>query len=98
MQAQETTSPLRSWGSCLRLWKCIRTFVYAFEPSPSHLRGEGSNEGSSAQYSRSNLQSIYQLARQCFLSERIQHHFSSGSGSAFRVKSTHDKWQEGSFF
>jgi hypothetical protein len=33
MQAQETRSPfLRSWGS-LHPWKCVRTFVYAFEPS-----------------------------------------------------------------
>jgi pimeloyl-ACP methyl ester carboxylesterase len=49
-----------SRASSSLLWKCVRTFVYAFEPSPSHFRGEGSNEGFSAQYARSNLQFIYQ--------------------------------------
>ncbi len=41
------------------LWKRLRTFVYAFEPSPRKCEGEGSNERFSAQYARSNLQSIY---------------------------------------
>src|SRR5438034_121989 len=50
-----------SRASSSLLWKCLRTFVYAFEPSPRKCEGEGSNEGFSAQYARSNLQSIYQL-------------------------------------
>ena len=50
---------MRLWGSCLRLWKCVRTFVYAFEPSVPPFLAQGSNERLSAQHSRSNLQSIY---------------------------------------
>src|SRR6266480_7447607 len=52
-----------SRASSSLLWKCLRTFVYAFEPSPRKCEGEGSNEGFSAQYARSNLQSIYQVIR-----------------------------------
>ena len=55
-----------SRASSSLLWKCLRTFVYAFEPSPRKCEGEGSNEGFSAQYARSNLQSIYQML-QCEL-------------------------------
>src|SRR6266536_237455 len=59
-----------SRASSSLLWKCLRTFVYAFEPSPRKCEGEGSNEGFSAQYARSNLQSIYHLP--LFL--LLQHH------------------------
>src|SRR5713101_4407106 len=45
-----------SWSS---LWKCVRTFVYAFEPSPFSFWAEGSNEGPSTQHFRSNLHPIY---------------------------------------
>jgi hypothetical protein len=57
MPAKNTLESSKASSSLL--WKCVRTFVYSFEPSPSHFWAEGSNEGFSAQYARSNLQSIY---------------------------------------
>src|SRR5216683_7685097 len=57
---QARSSLERSGISWSPLWKCVRTFVYAFEPSPFSFWAEGSNEGPSTQHFRSNLHPIYQ--------------------------------------
>src|SRR5258708_38171056 len=56
---QARSSLERSGISWSPLWKCVRTFVYAFEPSPFSFWAEGSNEGPSTQHFRSNLHPIY---------------------------------------
>src|SRR5258708_3682048 len=65
---QARSSLERSGISWSPLWKCVRTFVYAFEPSPLYFWAEGSNEGPSTQHFRSILQPIYHLLCLCFLS------------------------------